>query len=361
MEDIAYLSLDAHARRCVLGHMRQDGARMGSLRFKTCETEMVEAVNSVQAKKKVLTVEEGPLSGWILRTLYDYVDELRVCDPRRNALISLNANKNDEEDAYALCELLRLGSLRTVYHPIEDDRAIFKSAVQQYLDLRGQIVALKNKIKAKYRQFGVTDLEGKKVYGPRHRDAYLSRLREPAVRNQLEGYYLVLDALEGAKAKARGEMIDLGSRYTEIRQFLKLPGVGPIGAHVFDAFIQTPHRFQTKQEVWRYCRLGVIHRESDGRRVGSRRLDRAGNSELKDMSYRVWQAALKRQDANVVKRFYEASLERTYDRTSARLNTQRKIIAALWTLWKNDSAYRENRFFPDPTPEHGRCLEGADA
>ena len=48
------------------------------------------------------------------------------------------------------------------------------------------------------------------------------------------------------KQEARRDMIVLGRRYPEIGEFMKMPGVGPVGAHVFAAFIQTPHRFATK-------------------------------------------------------------------------------------------------------------------
>ena len=39
--------------------------------------------------------------------------------------------------------------------------------------------------------------------------------------------------------------------------------------------------------------------------------------------------------SNEVSRFYEASLAHTgYNVTRARLNTQRKILAVLWSIWK---------------------------
>ena len=54
------------------------------------------------------------------------MDEIYVCDPRENALISQNARKSDRADVYNLCRLLRLDELKEVYHPTEDHRAVFK-------------------------------------------------------------------------------------------------------------------------------------------------------------------------------------------------------------------------------------------
>jgi hypothetical protein len=55
---------------------------------------------------------------------------------------------------------------------------------------------------------------------------------------------------------------------------------------------------------------------------------------LKQVSYRACIAAL-RQGDNAVATFFEQSLRRTGDRTHARLNTQRKILATLRALWEN--------------------------
>ena len=51
---------------------------------------------------------------------------------------------------------------------------------------------------------------------------------------------------------------------------------------------------------------------------------------------------------NEVSLFYDASLRRTGDPVHARLNTQRKILKALWTIWKKDVAYDSKRFYSPP-------------
>lgn len=47
---------------------------------------------------------------------------------------------------------------------------------------------------------------------------------------------------------------------------------------------------------------------------------------------------------NEVKAFYEASLQRTFDRRHARLNTQRKILAVMWALWRKEARYQAEKF-----------------
>lgn len=356
MESVAYLSLDAHARSCTLGNMNAAGFYVSEDHFQTSEAALVSHVIAVKARRKVFTVEEGPMAAWICRTLHEYVDEIIVCDPRENSLISRHANKGDSIDAYNLCRLLRLGELKGVYHPLEDERAVFKSAVQQYVDVRDQLTAMKNKIKAKYRQWGVVSVEGRQVFGRRSRGRYLAQLQQGAVRHSMEHYYALLDALEDGKQKVYEDVVELGRSYGEIAEFQRIPGIGPVGAHIFDAYVQTPYRFPTKQTLWRYCRLGVIHRTSDNRPVGRKRLDRSGHAILKDMTYRAWLGSLNRKDDNEVKAFFERSLARTKNRTHARLNTQRKIITVLWTIWKTGEAYKPKRFLSDTAEAELRAV-----
>jgi hypothetical protein len=82
------------------------------------------------------------------------------------------------------------------------------------------------------------------------------------------------------------------------------------GSHLFDAIIQTPHCFSAKQELHRYCKLGIESRSSGDRREKKQLGDR-GHGELKNVSYQAFQAARAARGDNEIKTFYEASLERT--------------------------------------------------
>jgi transposase len=342
MRKIAYLAIDVHAKHSVLGKMDSDGNFKGNQTFPTSEQNIIKALKDVKAKKKYLALEESTLAYWAAQVAKPYVTEVISCDPKENALIYRSPNKRDKVDTRKLCRLLRLGELKRVYHPESDDRAIFKAAVQQYIDLRDQQVALKLKIKAMYRHWGVIDVGGETVYTVTGRDEYLKQIKHVVVRNQLIRLYTVLDKTEAMQALALKDMKRLGRKYPEIQEFKKIPGIGDIGAHVFDAFIQTPHRFVHKRLLWRYCRLGVKEHSSDGKPLGYKRLDRSGISELKALTYRAWMSAMKGN--NEVKQFYLNSLKRTYSRVHARLNTQRKIIAVMYGMWKKGEAYRSQLF-----------------
>lgn len=340
----AYIAIDAHARNCVVGWRNGRGVFQGQAHHATSEIELIKALDAVPAGRKVVTVEESTLAGWVARTLRPRVDEVVICDPRCNKSIQQDPQKNDERDVEELSRLLWLGQLRGIYHAQDDDRAVFKTLMQQYLDMRDEQVRLKLKLKAKFHLWGITQVDGTQVYAAGHRQDYLRRIRDESVRRQMNRIYALLDESLRLEADTFKEVVARGSRYPEIAEFAKVPGVGPVGSHLFDAFIQTPDRFDAVPKVWRYCQLAVTDRSSDGKPLGFRRLDSHGNPELKAMSYWAWKGAVRMKNDNEVKRFYHSSLARTHNHTHARLNTQRKIVATLWTIWKNKEEYRPERF-----------------
>lgn len=340
----AYIAIDAHASHCVLGWMDSNGHFRDEWRFRTSESNLIRHVCRIKARRKSLVVEESNIASWIARTISGYVIEVIVANPRHNRLVSENSRKSDSMDVYHLCRLLRLAELKAVYHPAEDHRAVFKSATKLYLDTTERQTMVKQKIKAKFRGWGVLEVDGSRVYHEHGRQTYLDQLQHEPIREQLKILYGELDQAVAAQRRAKDQMLTLGRRYKEIREFQKMPGVGPVGAHVFDSFIQTPHRFRNRQKLWRYCRLGVTDRTSNGKSLGYKRIDPSGSGVLKAMSYRTWLGAMRCSDTNEVRQFYEESLARTQNRTHARLNTQRKILSSLWTLWKNDLPYDPEGF-----------------
>ena len=62
---------------------------------------------------------------WLYDLLKPHVDELVVCNPRKNALLK-DGNKSDRIDARKLAELLRGNQLKPVYHGETADRAAIK-------------------------------------------------------------------------------------------------------------------------------------------------------------------------------------------------------------------------------------------
>lgn len=343
-DSIAYIGLDVHSRTCSLSWIDGNGDPQSSWTFRTSEEQLIKQIRRIPAQEKTLTFEEGPLAYWTARTLAEEVDEILVCDPRKNYLISRSVRKDDEPDARALARLLRMGELEEVYQPADDRRALYKQACKHYLDLRDQQRRLKHKIKSRLKRWGLWNIPTMSVYSKSGRTAYLEELPHERIRTEMESLYRMLDQAHEEKQLARKELLELGGPFGETQEFQKIPGIGPISAHTFDAIIQTPHRFATKQKLWRYCKLGIRKQSSGGGPIRGEHLDPAGHGELKSLSHRAVRQAIRTSGENEVEISYQASFERTEDKTHARLNTQRTVLATMWGLWKRGKPYDPELF-----------------
>jgi transposase len=339
---VAWLGLDVHARFSVLTHLDESGQPKGCWRFVTSGKNLIDHLKAIPAGDKRLAVEECGLGRWVAQVARPHVQAVLVCDPRHNRLISQSHRKCDEQDALHLAQLYRLGSLKAVWQPTEDDRAVFKCAVQAYLDAVQRQTSLKLQLKAHYRQWGLIPT-GQDVYHRQKREVWLVQLTQPGLRPQLEILYFALDSALEAEKRARRHMLHLGQAYPEISRLRTVPGVGAIGAHIFVAYIQTPSRFATPKQLFRYCRLGIRERTSDGKPLAWQSLDRSGHGVLKSISHRAVLSALKAR-RGAVYQSYQQSLARVADPVHARLNTQRKILWTLLSLWAKQKEFDPKRF-----------------
>jgi transposase len=154
----------------------------------------------------------------------------------------------------------------------------------------------------------VLKLRGLKVFSKRWRQEYLPQLPGEEGRRMILRLYAQHDhALEQWKETLK-EVERLGKAFWEVGEFERIPGVGPIAAHVFSAIIEEPGRFKTKHQLWKYSGLGITDRSSDNKPLGYQRLDQRGNRELKKLSYHAWRTACKSTTgSNAIKTFYHLS------------------------------------------------------
>jgi transposase len=151
--------------------------------------------------------------------------------------------------------------------------------------------------------------------------------------------YEVLDQSVTAQEQARLLMLRAAQAFPEIKLLRTAPGIGPIGACRFSAYIHTPSRFSTTRKLWKYCRLSVSHRSSNGKPLRRPRLDRSGCGRLKDVSRKAFDVAIRSRHNNGFKRAYQRALETTHDKTHARLTVQRKIVSTLRAMWITRTPY----------------------
>jgi transposase len=340
---IAWLGLDAHSKNCVLGQLDDRGTEVKSWSFATQPQQLIQRIKDIPATDKRLMLEESNLARWISQLLKPHVQQIVVCDARRNRLISQDHHKHDQRDAFALARLLRLNEFKPVWQPTEDQRVLFKRIAKAYENAVQRQTRLKLQLKSLFQHWGLFPA-GASVYSKPGRVTWLKQLPYDPLRAQALLLYELLDQALAGQAQFRRLMCQTGRQFPEVQRLSTTPGVGVVGSHLFVAYVQDPKRFGKFSRLARYCRLGIRDRTSDNKPLGYEQLDRQGIGTLKAISYRAYLQAAKRRTGPVWE-FYQLSLRQTGSTTHARLNTQRKILLTLWTLWLTGREFDPKQFF----------------
>lgn len=336
---IVYVGLDLGSSNFQQVAIKSDGSVRVNRDFTTSEANLVKAFSDLKGEIHV-HLEAGELAPWAASVIAPLVTRVVCSHPQSNAWIAKDADKCDRIDAYKLAELLRLNRFKEVHYPQEQRRREFKTLVQHYDELTSQQARLKTKLKARLRMQGVI-VTGERLYSSSGRKAVLADVKSSAVRMAISQLYAVLDQSVASQAEAKLLMLRMAQAFPEIKLLRTAPGIGPIGACRYSAYIHTPNRFSTTRKLWKYCRLSISHRSSNGKPLRRPRLDRFGCGRLKDVSRKAFDAAMRERRDNGFKRAYQRALETTHDATHARLTVQRKIVSTLRAMWINQAPYSD--------------------
>ena len=335
--EIVYVGLDLGSSAFQQVAMKVDGSVRVNRNFSTSEVNLRAAFADQRGEIHV-HLEAGELAPWVASVIAPLVTRVVCSHPKDNAWIAKDADKCDRVDAYKLAELLRLNRFKEVHYAPDQPRRNFKQLVQHYDEMTAQQARMKTKLKARLRMQGVI-VTGQRLFSATGRKEVLARVEARDLRTAVTQLYAVLDQSVAAQEQARLLMLRAAQAFPEIKLLRTVPGIGTIGACRFSAYIHTPSRFSSKRKLWKYCRLSVSHRSSNGKPLRRPRLDRSGCGRLKDVSRKAFDVAIRSRQDNGFKRTYQRAIETTHDKTHARLTVQRKIVSTLRAIWITRTPY----------------------
>ncbi|MEW6684570.1 MAG: transposase [Nitrospirota bacterium] len=332
-----FIGLDTHCAFCEMAVVSEAGQVVKRQRCGTTIPELMEAIVSVPAPR-YLVFEEGPLADWLYRNLRTQVDEIVVCEPRRNRLIAEDGDKDDPIDAPKLAQLYRGGYIKPVHHTESFERIVLKQMVGLYHDRVRNRVRQANRIMGQLRQHGVFVRESA-FCEPKQRQALLERWTSDrtlraALQLLWEGYELALRQADGM----RRMMVRLARREEVIRRFIAVPGVHWIRAATFFAYVDTPWRFRSKSALWKYLGIGLQRRRS-GEGPTAVFVPTDVNRILKCAVLGAAKSAIATKD-NPFADQYARYVHEGLSLRNARRSVARSQTAVMWGMWKNGSVYR---------------------
>lgn len=202
---------------------------------------------------KILVLEEGTASQYLYTELRESVDELIVCDPYRNRLLS-EGPKTDKIDTEKLLKLLKADLLKPVFHS-GDEFIAMRKLVSGYEDLVNLGVRLQNQLSALYRSVaskkGATKLQGN------------GEFVEAGIEKGLEYY-------SEQKTKYEEKFDELRKKHIVISRLMTIPGIGLIGAVKLLARVVDAKRFPDSGHFLSYAGLIKLEKQSGGKSYGTK-------------------------------------------------------------------------------------------
>jgi transposase len=353
MSKVHVIAMDTHSQTTDLCVKTQANGPGRWHHVKTTIPEIAAVIEQVRGPKE-LVLEEGPLAGWLLRNLKDRVDQAVACDPRRNALIAKDGDKDDPIDAGKLADLYLGGYTRAVHHPESLARVVLKEAVGLYHERVDHRVAQANKVMGLLKRWGIMAKE-KDFQEPAEREALLAGGGElgAAPEGKLAAGHMTLlwrsyDEAVREEAALHRELVRLAKQEEVVVRWEKIPGIGWIRGITLLAYLDTPWRFKSKRHLWKYMGIGLT-REHSGNGYTRVHVDNSSNRALKDVIVGAAETVILHKSGELYRRYEHWRAEgQTYK--NARRNVARDIAAACWAMWKTGAAFDERLLGGKPVP-----------
>ncbi len=279
-----FITMDTHCRTTDVCIKTAGGKLVRREHLQTGIPQLREVIQSVPHPRRV-AFEEGALAGWLYRNLQPAADELIVCDPRRNAHVAKDGDKDDPIDAQKLNDLYRGGFLKAVHQQDSSEKAAIKQVIGMYHDRVAHRVGEGNRLLALGKRWGVL-LKRSTLQEVDARQALQTCLAQAGVPERIQ--MLAGELWEGLELALRQEqalyaqLCAMVKKDKVMSRVAELPGYGPIRSATLISYLDTPWRFKSKSALWKYVGIG-LHREKSGQDLDVVGVEQACNRLLRDV------------------------------------------------------------------------------
>lgn len=330
-----YIGTDLHSKHSTYEALNAEtGEVSGGHRIPN--EELTERIGAMPSPKRVI-VEAGRNS-WIMRQrLLSVAEEVWIVSPQKVRSQLAGEPKTDKRDARALARLAAEGRLSPIWVP---DQACVSLRVLSRTRTRlvHQRSATKNALRTLGAQFGY-ECRYRQVDG-KAAQSFWSTIALPE-----DPAWIVGQELEHVAQLTR-RIAELEKRMAQrlaehpIAPYLKtISAVGPILCATFLAEIGDIERFPSPDSLVRYSGLDPSVHQSNLKRAHGPVLPH-GNPYLRTAA--VQAAQLQRNlkaDSRLKRNYWRLSL-RGHHPNVAKLDTARKVLHAVWWVWRKKEAYR---------------------
>jgi transposase len=330
---MVYGAIDLHLRNSQIRIVDAEGRVVRERRVVTTAAALCAAFAEVGPVRILL--ETGTESEWVAQTLEAVGHAVIVADPNYGPMYGAlrRAVKTDRRDAAALAEANRRGWYRPTHRVSAAQRAI-----RQVLRSRRQLVGMRSGtvslVRALLRQRGYRLASGSAETVP----ARVGRLALPGdLTTTLAPLLQILGQLTAAIATVDARLAPVAAADPVVQRLRTVPGVGPVVALTFRAFIDRVDRFAQAGQV--SAAIGLVPREaSSAERRQRGHISKAGPRELRSLLVQAAWVCWRHPGSLTLQAWVER-LAQKRGRRIAVVALARRLSRILFAIWRDGTVF----------------------
>ena len=289
---------------------------------------------------KRIGLEAVPLSQWLFSTLAEAGLPVICVETRRmRAVLKVQINKTDRNDARGITQMMRAGLYRPVHVKTLHSQKLRMLLTHRKL-LQSKAIAIENDLRATLRNFGL------KV-GVAGAAKFEARIKE-LVEN-LPDLALLVEPLLVVRRVLREQIGVLHRRLLAIvrdddvcRRLMTVPGVGPVVALTYRATVDVPSRFRNSKAVGAAFGLTPSQNQSgESNRTGG--ISRCGDEMMRAMLYEAAQILLVRSTRWSWLKAWAMQIARRRGMKKAIVALARRLAVIMHRIWVDGTEFRWTR------------------
>lgn len=335
-----YAALDVSLNDSALCILDANGNTVREAKIASEPEAVVTALWDDRANLALIGLEAGPLSQWLFDGLVEAGFPVVCCETRHTkAFLKARRTKTDRSDARGIAQMLRTGLYQEVHVKTRTSQRV-RALLSARKTLQTQALDIENSIRGLLRNFGLK--VGQVSVGD-----FAARVRElvaeePELRE-------VIEPLLESRASLRAQFDGLDRKARRLaradavcRQFMTVPGVGPLTALTYKAGVDQPQRFAKSRAVGVHFGLTPTRYES-GEIAYDGRISRCGDAGVRTHLYEAAQAMLTRTHSWSWLKAWAMDLAKRRGRQKAIVALARRLAVILHRMWRDGTTFRYQR------------------
>lgn len=313
-----FVGLDVSQRTTVLSVVDAAGAQIWRGECATNPASLAAKIQKHAPNASRVGLESGPLSTWLWHELNALGLPIVCIDARHaKAVLAMQINKSDRNDALGLAQIMRTGWYREVKVIALDSHKV-RTAIGARVQLVRMRTDIMNQIRGLLKLHGILLPVGSKIDLQEHIAG--DDLLAQTLKALADVFYSIQASVRELDRKTR----KLANADQNCRLLQTIPGVGPLTALTFVATIDDPTRFCRSSSVGAYLGL-TPQRYQSGDIDYTGRISRCGDGLLRSYLYEAANALLTRVTRFSKLKAWGVRIARQHGGVKARVAIARKL------------------------------------